>query len=235
MGLLTRRPDVSQDEFRRHWREVHGPLVARLPSLQSYHQNHVVDDRQLAIDHARGSWSIDGISELWFDSDDDMKTALSSDEYKEVARDHQLLVGPTALITAVQNVVVPVDLSAEPLVKLISILTRKPGLTPEQFKEEWWGFHAEAVSKFPNLMGYAQNLVTGRSAGIGQPASYEAIPIDGVVELWFRSVTDIEAAFHSRAANVSQMHALSFISEITTFLVETHQVVSAGMSRKSNA
>jgi uncharacterized protein (TIGR02118 family) len=235
MGLLTRRPGVTQAEFRRHWREVHGPLAARLPGLRRYHQNHVVDNRQLAIDHARGAWSIDGISELWFDSEDDMKRALSSNEYKEVARDHHLFVGPTALITAVQNVVVPVDPSAGPLVKRMSILTRKSGLTPEQFKEEWWGFHAEAVSKFPNLMGYTQNLVTGRSSGLGQPASYEALPIDGMVELWFRSVADVEGAFHSPAASVSQAHALSFIAEITTFLVETHEIVPAGMSQKSNA
>jgi uncharacterized protein (TIGR02118 family) len=235
MGLLTRRPEVSQAEFRRHWLEVHGPLAARLPGLRRYHQNHVVDSRQLAIDHARGSWALDGISELWFDSEEDMNRAVSSEEYQEVARDHHLFVGQTALITAVQNVVVPVDRSAGSLVKRMSILTRKPGLTPEQFKEEWWGFHAEAVSKFPNLMGYTQNLVTWRSAGLGQPASYEALPIDGMVELWFRTVDDVEAAFRSPAANVSQTHALSFIAEITTFLVETREIAIGDMSRKSNA
>jgi hypothetical protein len=55
-----------------------------------------------------------------------------------------------------------------------------------------------------------------------------------MVELWFRSVADVEAAFHSPAANVSQTHALSFIAEITTFLVETHEIVPSGMSQKSN-
>jgi uncharacterized protein (TIGR02118 family) len=235
MGLLTRRPEVSQADFRRHWREVHGPLAARLPGLRCYHQNHIVDSRQLAIDHARGSWSIDGISELWFDNAEDMNKAISSGEYDEVARDHHLFVGQTGLITAVQNVVVPVDPSAGPLVKRMSILTRKPGLTPEQFKEEWWGFHAEAVSKFPDLMGYTQNLVIERSAGLGRPAPYEALPIDGMVELWFRSVADIETAFRSPAANVSQTHALGFIAEITTFLVETHEIVQAGTDRRPGA
>jgi EthD domain len=84
-------------------------------------------------------------------------------------------------------------------------------------------------------MGYTQNLVTGRSSGLGQPASYEALPIDGMVELWFRSIADVEAAFGSQAANVSQTHALNFIAEITTFLVETYEVVPAGMSQKSNS
>ncbi|WP_262028144.1 EthD domain-containing protein [Microvirga sp. Mcv34] len=225
MGLLTRKPGLSSEDFRSHWRDVHGPLAARLPGLRRYHQNHVVDRSQLAIDHARGAWSVDGISELWFDSLDDMHRAISSDAYREVAEDHVRFVGGTGLITAEQNVVVPVEATAGPLVKRMSILTRKRGLTPEQFKSEWWGFHADAVRKFPNLMGYTQNLLTGRSAGLGQSASYEALPIDGMVELWFRSVADIEAAFRSPAANVSQTHALSFIEEITTFLVETHEVI----------
>ncbi len=225
MGLLTRKPGTSTAEFRSHWRDIHGPLAARLPGLKRYHQNHVVDSRQLAIDHARGAWSIDGISELWFESPEDMHRAVSSDPYRKVAEDHVLFVGDTAIVTAEQNVVVPVDRSAGPLVKRMSILTRKPGLTAEQFKEEWWGFHAEAVSRFPNLMGYTQNLVVERGVGLGQSASYEALPIDGIVEMWFRSVADIETAFRSPAADVSQTHALSFISEITTFLVETHEFV----------
>ncbi|MDG2570861.1 EthD domain-containing protein, partial [Vibrio parahaemolyticus] len=183
----------------------------------------VADSSQLALAHARGAWSIDGISELWFDSVDDMRRAISSDAYREVAQDHVRFVGDTGLITAEQNVVVPV--AAGPLVKRMSILTRKKGLTPEQFKAEWWGFHADAVKNFPNLMGYTQNFVTDRSAALGQAGAYEALPIDGMVELWFRSVADIEAAFRSRAAHVSQTHALSFIEEITTFLVETHEVV----------
>jgi len=235
MGLLTRRPEIGSEEFRRHWREVHGPLAARLPGLRRYHQNHVVDNRQLAIDHARGSWSIDGISELWFDSVEDMNKAVSSQEYQAVAQDHHTFVGKTGLISAVQNVVVPVDLTTGPLVKRMSILSRKRGLTPDQFKHEWWGFHAEAVRKFPNLMGYTQNLVVERSAGLGRPASQEELPIDGMVEMWFRSVADIETAFRSPAADVSQTHALSFIAEITTFLVEVHEVARADPPRISAA
>lgn len=225
MGLLTRRPGTSEASFREHWRKVHGPLAARLPGLRRYVQNHVTDRRQLAIDHARGTWSIDGISQLWFDSVEDMNRAVASEAYADVARDHVTFVGDTGLVTTVPNVVVPVDPSAGPLVKRMSILTRKPGLTPEAFRVEWWGFHAEAVKKFPNLMGYTQNLVVDRSAGLGAPSSYEALPIDGIVELWFRSVADIEAAFRSPAADVSQTHALSFISEITTFLVDVREVV----------
>ena len=43
MGLLTRKPGVTMEQFRRHWRDVHGPLAAKLTGLRRYHQNYVVD------------------------------------------------------------------------------------------------------------------------------------------------------------------------------------------------
>jgi len=43
MGLLTRRAGLAPEAFRRHWRDVHGPLAARLPGLERYLQNHLTE------------------------------------------------------------------------------------------------------------------------------------------------------------------------------------------------
>lgn len=225
MGLLTRNPSMSMDEFRQHWRNVHGPLAAKLPGLRRYRQNHVTDSSQLAIDHARGKWNVDGFSQLWFDDMNAVRQAVRSPEFPATVADIPKFVGDIKLVMCEPNVVVPVDPSSGPLIKRMSILSRLPGMTPEEFRHEWWGFHAEAVKKFPNLMGYTQNFVVERGADLENSAPYEAVPIDGIVELWFRSVADVETAFRSPAAIVSQTHALSFISEITTFLVESHEII----------
>ena len=226
MGILTRRPDLTPEQFRRHWLEVHGPLAARLPGLRRYHQNHVVDASQLAIDHARGAWEVDGFSQLWFDDVDAMRRAVESPERRPDLPDIANFCGGVKLVVCQPNVVVPVAADAGPLVKRMSILTRRPDITAERFRDEWFGFHAEAVRKFPNLMGYTQNLVIDREgADLTNPAPYEQVPIDGVVELWFRSVDDVRTAFSSSAAEVSQRHALDFIGTITTYLVKTHVVV----------
>ena len=75
-------------------------------------------------------------------------------------------------------------------------------------------------------MSYIQSLVTDRDgADPGCSSPYEQVPIDGIVELWFRSVDDVRTAFGSPAAEVSQRHALDFIGTITTYLVETHVIV----------
>ena len=224
MGLLRKRPDLSTDQFRRHWREVHGPLAAKLPGLRAYHQNHVVDKTQLAIDHARGNWDLDGISELWFDDRDSMVNAIASDAYKAVAADSPHCMATTHVIVAEQTVVVPRD-TTHANIKRMSILERRNGLTPEDFCHEWLDKHAAMVAKFPDIAGYTQNLVTQRGTTPGIDADDSHLAVDGIVEMWFRNTDDLAAAFRSPAAEVSQRHALHFLQNITTFLVDVHAIV----------
>jgi len=225
MGLLSRRPQVSPEAFARYWREVHGPLAARLPGLRAYSQNLVTDASQLAIAHARGGWALDGISQLRFDSLDAMEAAAASPEMAPIGPDNDRFAVLEGILVTRPNPVVPV--APGPLVKRMSLLRRRPDIDAARFREEWFGFHAEAVGRFPGLAGYTQNLVVARrpAAGSEGRTGYDALPVDGVVEMWFRDVADLRAAFASPAAEVSQRHALDFIAEITTFLVQDRQVL----------
>ncbi len=74
--LLTRRADLTTEEFRRHWREVHADIARDLPGLVSYTQHHVVDSG------ARSSFpapdrTVDGIVELVFESREAMDAAFA--------------------------------------------------------------------------------------------------------------------------------------------------------------
>lgn len=224
MGFLTRKAGLSRAAFAQHWQGGHGPIAARFPGLRGYIQNLVVDDRQLAIAHRRGDWSIDGISQLWFDDLASMDAAIRAPNYAPALSDETAFIGDISLVACETNVVKAPE-EGVPLIKRMSILTRPEGMTPETFKHEWWGFHAEAVSKFPGLAGYRQNLVVARGRTLDAVPTAAELRIDGVVELFFRSVADLEAAFASPAAVVSQGHARDFIAEITTFLVEPRRVV----------
>ena len=224
MGFLTRKQGLDRAAFAQHWQGGHGPIAAQFPGLRGYVQNLVTDDSQMGIDHRRGSWSVDGISQLWFDDLSSMNAAISAPVYAPALSDEEAFIGAISLVTCDTNVVKAPDETA-PLIKRMSILTRPEHVTPAAFKKEWWGFHAEAVSKFPGLAGYRQNLVIARGRTPDAVPSADEQRIDGVVELFFRSVDDLKAAFASPAAVVSQTHAKDFISEITTFLVEPRRVV----------
>ena len=72
--VLHRRPDMDPGEFCRYWRDVHGPLAARMPGLRKYVQNHGLPDA------APGDLPCDGIAELWFDSAEALRAAFASAE-----------------------------------------------------------------------------------------------------------------------------------------------------------
>ena len=224
MGLLQKKPDLSDAEFRAHWRDMHGPLAAKLPGLRRYHQNHVVDREQRGIVYARGSHDFDGISELWFDDLPSMQRAFSSDLVEEVAADEASFIGDLKLVTAIQQQVVAVPKGAR-LIKRMSTLKRRPDVSLETFQHEWFQVHSVLVKRLPEVKGYTQNLIFDRAHGRGRPASYDELPIDGIVELWFNDRESLDAGFNSPAGKTLMTHAEEFIAEISTFLVETNEVV----------
>jgi uncharacterized protein (TIGR02118 family) len=74
MTVLYRRPDFTADEFRRHLRDIHGPLVERLPGLRRYIQNFAAPDAS----RKHPGW--DAIIEVWWDDYASMQAAWSSPE-----------------------------------------------------------------------------------------------------------------------------------------------------------
>jgi uncharacterized protein (TIGR02118 family) len=154
-----------------------------------------------------------------------MRAAFANEEQvKELGEDEARFIGEMKLITAVQHVVIPKP-AGVPLIKRMSTLKRRPDVSTEKFKEEWFDVHSVLVKRLPQVKGYTQNLIFDRSFGRSKAARYEELPIDGIVELWFSDVDSLNAGFASDAGNTLMTHATEFIAEISTFLVETHEVV----------
>ena len=82
--LLRRRPELSNAEFHRYWREEHGPLVARHADelgIRRYIQLHTRDaGLGGAISSGRGCEPTDhdGIAILWFDDEESLVAAAST-------------------------------------------------------------------------------------------------------------------------------------------------------------
>lgn len=61
MVVVYKRPDLSVEAFRRHLRDIHGPLAKKLPGLRRYIQNFVRPDP------TRKPPGWDAVIELYFD------------------------------------------------------------------------------------------------------------------------------------------------------------------------
>ncbi|MDQ0615169.1 uncharacterized protein (TIGR02118 family) [Microbacterium sp. W4I4] len=91
---LTKRDDLTREQFRAHWATPHAAIAVDLPGVVSYRQNHVVSE-------GASRYDIDGIVELWFASDDAVGAGLDSDVADRLIEDEQRflsgIVGGTVL------------------------------------------------------------------------------------------------------------------------------------------
>jgi uncharacterized protein (TIGR02118 family) len=78
ISLMRRQDSIDLNRFRRHWLDVHGPLVCAFPGLRRYVQCHVIDS--LAANESGLTMRIDGFPILYFDNDTNRSRAHASPE-----------------------------------------------------------------------------------------------------------------------------------------------------------
>jgi uncharacterized protein (TIGR02118 family) len=88
---VRKRPKMSTEAFRKYWLENHGPLVreyAKTLRAKRYVQSHTIDTPlNAAAQQPRNTKpAYDGITEIWWDSAEDLIAALSTAEGQEVNR-----------------------------------------------------------------------------------------------------------------------------------------------------
>lgn len=95
MILLSRRTDLTHEEFAHWWLGEHRALAAGLPSIRRLCFNLVQDDDE-----------IDGIAEQWFDSVEDFTAAYASEHGQRVVADSMAHLGSRRRVIVEENWVV---------------------------------------------------------------------------------------------------------------------------------
>ena len=106
ISLLTRKEELSHEEFLVHWVEIHAPLAHAVPRLRRYVQSHIVAERTRP-DIVTHDIEIDGIAELWYDNLDDLMFANASPEAKRLHADGATFIGKIKTYTIQEKVIVP--------------------------------------------------------------------------------------------------------------------------------
>ena len=79
---ITKRPDLSDQAFFAYWKNVHGPLGARIPGLRR-----LVQSQRLTVPGDTHPPDYDGVAELWFDDVAALLAARQSPEWKAATDD----------------------------------------------------------------------------------------------------------------------------------------------------
>lgn len=216
---IKRKDGLSREAFSRHWREVHAPLARRIPGLRGYVQNH-------SPSVLSRSQAYDGVVEIWMDDRDALKAGFASRAYREGAYGDEpnfVEVKNVLRVTAGDEVLLEGDLpdSPHPLLKRISFIKRKPGMTREAFSRYWKDVHGPLAVKLPGLRRYVQ--CHALPAEDGRETTY-----DGAVELWFDSLADLHYALASpEYRDAAQPDAANFVDpdNVMTLLTDEYRIV----------
>jgi uncharacterized protein (TIGR02118 family) len=83
VAFAKKRPDLSFEAFQSHWNTIHGKLGRAVPGARRYVQCHPIPSS-----YANGRMPLyDGVAEVWFDSEEAMRSGPQTPEYKAVIAD----------------------------------------------------------------------------------------------------------------------------------------------------
>lgn len=79
---ITKKPGMTDEEFLRYWKDVHGPIGARIPGVRR-----MIQSRRVVVPGDRNRGDYDGMVELWFDHAAALLAARQSEEWKASSDD----------------------------------------------------------------------------------------------------------------------------------------------------
>ena len=224
ISLLKCKEGVSEEAFREGMMGDVRDVIARMPQLRKCEIDFVTD-RQQRSHLGRGAIDIDGFIEMFFDSYGDMVRGMAALE-ESLAADYAQFAAPDIpALVAVKKVDTPVPafLDGVKLIKRMSFLGRKDGVSAAVFQDEWWQMHSALVKTMTGYAGYNQNLVIDRIVD-GESVPFEEHPIEGVVEFWFENMKAFDECYGTPAFKRTGAHGAEFIDNITTYLVEAKPI-----------
>ena len=109
------------------------------------------------------------------------------------------------------------------MIKTVGLLTRKHGLSHEQFVKHWVEVHAPLAHAVPGLPRYVQNHIVGERRRVDIETT--VVEIDGIAELWFDDHATLEKAVRTPEMQALHADGAKFIGRIKTFVVEEKTIV----------
>jgi uncharacterized protein (TIGR02118 family) len=111
------------------------------------------------------------------------------------------------------------------MIKTVSLLTRKPGMTHAEFVDRWVNEHAPLAHAVPGLRRYVLTLIDASPDRPDIPS--HDIDVDGIAELWYDDVEAMRAAAATPEMKALRAHGALIIGRIKNYVTHEVQVIPA--------
>ena len=109
------------------------------------------------------------------------------------------------------------------MIKSVSLLTRKAGLSHEEFVKHWLEVHAPLAHAVPGLRRYVQSHIVGERTRTDTPTT--DVEVDGVAETWYDDLAAMDRANASPEAKTLHADGALFIGRIKSFITEEKVII----------
>jgi uncharacterized protein (TIGR02118 family) len=109
------------------------------------------------------------------------------------------------------------------VIKSIGLLTRKDGLTHQQFVEHWFDVHAPLAYAVPGMRRYVQSHILEERTR--PDIATTDVDIDGIAETWYDDRAAMERANATPEAKRLHADGALFIGRIKSFVVEEKVII----------
>ena len=115
--------------------------------------------------------------------------------------------------------------SASPglMIKRVSLLSRKPGISHEEFVKHWAEVHAPLAYACPGISRYTLTII--KSSATRKDVPGLDVAIDGIAELWFKDQAALELYQASPATKRLRDDGATFIGHEIDFLTEERVII----------
>jgi len=219
VSFFKRKAGMPVEEFQAYWLRSHPAAVVRLPGVRRYVQSHT----RLA-GYRKGEPIYDGIAELWFEDTKALHALRGTPEMEAVATDEAVFIdrGTMGLILTEEHVIK--DGPAPPGgVKNVEFVTRRPGLTVDDFQRYWLEIHGPLAAQIPEIRRYVQSHTRVAAYERGRTPAY-----DGVAITWFDGTRAMRASAASAQYLRVRADEPNFIAPgDAPFIITTEHVIVA--------
>ena len=109
------------------------------------------------------------------------------------------------------------------MIKSISLLTRREGITHEQFVKHWLEIHGPLAYAVPGLRRYVQSHILAERTRPDIPAT--KVEVDGIAESWYDDLEAMKAAAASPQAKILYDDGATFIGQIKSYTIDEKVII----------
>jgi hypothetical protein len=231
---LWKRRGITQEQFDDYWRDVHGPVCARLPGQFQYWQWHVhhnaggIFPAVAGVEHATpDEEQFDGIAELTFKNVKDRETwfkaaaILMDDEHNLFSKAIGYVTDPGNSRTFVDRIENGAPNGEQVAVKYHVQLKQAASVSVQDFRNFLMGTFGPAVAKSEHVLKFRLHLFeppdTTRpdAAGVAHADPAERLA-QAAYEIAFRTGLDRETFFASTYLNLT-LNLARYVRQVAAF------------------